>query len=132
MARKQTIAGLQREVATLERKVVNRDNTIESMKDVDLSTRTRLSKLLNSMKCTKTKDFGMDSHYFTEETDVLDWIGIAFLIGELKADANYAMVIESRDTFRNESKHRAGVIRRLHARLLKEGVIYEPEEEDHD
>lgn len=38
-----------------------------------------------------------------KKTKVLSWEGIAFLMGELKADANYSCVIAGRDEFREEN-----------------------------
>lgn len=66
----------------------------------DLKRRTTLSGLLDSY------EWKVDA-WDNKKTSVIhvrDWLGISFLIGELKADADYAMCIQARDQLRNENE----------------------------
>jgi hypothetical protein len=83
-----------KENATLTEKLVR-------MKLDEENTRKVLSELLDSYEW-------IAKGYYNPERDkkviVRDWIGIAFLIGELKADADYAMCIQAREALRNENE----------------------------
>lgn len=82
---------LTKENATLTQK-------LENFKEQDLARRTVLSELLESYEWTS--EYGYSNK--TQKILVRDWLGIAFLIGELKADANYAMVLESKQRLLEE------------------------------
>lgn len=63
------------------------------LKEEDLKIRTTLSELLGSFKEEKDPIIGMWSGR-PKVVDVCDWLEIAYLIGELKADANYSCVLD--------------------------------------
>lgn len=84
---------LERENASLKREM-------EIMKETDVSRRTVLSEMLDSYEYTSA--YGMSRQ--EKSVKVRNWMGIAFLIGELKADANYAMVIEARDRLKESNQ----------------------------
>ena len=125
MARKLTIAGLQREKEELERKVAYQADIIKQQDADDLKVRTELSELLGSYKIKYENNYGMHREEGTKEVEVQSWIGIAFLIGELKADANYAMVLEARDRFRDESRSKDQIIDRMRQAMLLAGVEFD-------
>lgn len=83
------IGGLKHEIGALERE-------IEEIKEHGKTMRTQLSKALGGLV--------IDRDMFTREikTKSMSWIEIAVAIGELKADANYAMVLEARDDFKQQ------------------------------
>lgn len=72
---------------------------IDFLKYEDERTRAVLSELLGSY------EFQVErwSQKTEKNVKVQSWLGIAFLIGELKADADYAMCIEARETLRKEN-----------------------------
>lgn len=75
---------------------------LSNMKDVDQLVRKDLSKLLDSY------EFNDDDYRFgsgrKKELVIASWLEIAFMIGELKADANYSCVIEARETLKNDNQ----------------------------
>lgn len=76
------------------------ENKLKVFESEDLRVRTVFSELLDSTY------FESDFYGSRKEkkVKVLSWEGIAFLMGELKADANYSMVIQGRDEFREENR----------------------------
>ncbi len=88
--RKETKEQLEIKNAVLIQKIEARDKE-------DFSIRETLSELLDGYE--SSKPFG-----YSNEKKVLvrDWLGIAFLIGELKADADYAICIQNNNRLRNE------------------------------
>lgn len=75
------------------------EQKIEAMVKTDLEIRETLSELLDSYEY----DFNRWDNQKTKKIDVKDWLGIAFLIGELKADADYAIVLESKKRLSEEN-----------------------------
>jgi hypothetical protein len=71
---------------------------IKLLETLDQKRRTTLSELLDSYSINRDEW----TNRTKKEVDVKDWMGIAFLIGELKADANYAMCIEAREELKRE------------------------------
>lgn len=126
MRTKPTIAGLQREVETLKETVAQRDATIKALKDNDLHVRTKLSELLDAFKHEyETNVFGQRLRSGEATKVPQDWLGIAFLIGELRADANYSCVIEARESFRRESQYKSETINRLVKVLQENGLTFD-------
>jgi hypothetical protein len=75
----------------------NLKTELQKLKDNDEKVRETLSDLLDSYEY-KTNFYARD-----EKTLVVQsWIGIGFLIGELKADANYSNAIEAREELKRE------------------------------
>lgn len=72
---------------------------IEQKRLEDENVRKVLSGLLDSYEYTQEYSY---SNRKEQKILIRDWVGIAFLIGELKADANYSMVIETREILRRE------------------------------
>lgn len=68
----------------------------------DAERRKVLSELLDSYEYV-SNEYGYSNNSKKRQILVRDWLGIAFLIGELKADADYAMCIEARELLRNEN-----------------------------
>lgn len=64
----------------------------EELEKRDIITRTTLSDLLDSHEYTQ--EYGYSSKT-SKKVVVRDWLGIAFLIGELKADSNYSTLIKT-------------------------------------
>lgn len=84
----------------LEKENTKLESTLEDKIKKDKDLRTVFADLLNAVEYERDRFSGSyDSK--TRKIRDITWYEIAFLIGELKADANYAMVIESRDMFRN-------------------------------
>lgn len=77
----------------------------------DLSCRTTLSELLNSYEYKESEEYAYTKS--KKQLYIRDWLGIAFLIGELKADANYAMCIQAREDLKVENQFLTEKIRRL-------------------
>lgn len=75
-------------------------NRVKQLESEDLRIREVLSGLLDSYTF-ETDFYGGRKE---KKTVVQSWEGIAFLMGELKADANYSMVIQARDEFINDNK----------------------------
>lgn len=77
---------------------------VEALNREDETRRKELSALLNSYDLYVDKWTGRKD----KAVAVQSWLGIAFLIGELKADADYSCVLEARENFRreNEELHR--------------------------
>ena len=126
MRTKPTIAGLQREVDTLRVYAADKDREIKALKDNDLHIRTKLTELLDAFKHEYETDvFGQRRGSGASTKIPQDWLGIAFLIGELRADANYSCVIEARESFRRESQHRAETINRLVKVLQENGIAFD-------
>lgn len=93
MSNQKTKEELVKENTLLEQKLSERGKE-------DLRIRTELSELLDSY--TETTDrFGGGG--VERKINVQSWLGIAFLIGELKADANYSMVLEAKENFRQRA-----------------------------
>ncbi len=74
---------------------------IDKTEKEDLERRTVLSGLLDSYEWI-SDGYGSYNNKTTKKTMVRDWLGISFLIGELKADANYSCLIDGREMMRNE------------------------------
>lgn len=85
---------LQKENAVLK-------DQLEMWKENDLSRRTVLSELLGSYELFS--EYGY-SNRNSKKVDVRDWLGISFLIGELKSDADYSCVLEGKEIFRRENE----------------------------
>lgn len=79
--------------AILEAKLENRITEDNRVREV-------LSELLDSYEYTQ--EYGY-SNSKIKKVLTRSWEGIAFLIGELKADANYAMCIEAREDLKVEN-----------------------------
>ena len=88
---KKTKEELLKENARLER-------DITSLKDDDNRTRETLSELLGSYEIIND----IYSPRNSRKTIVRDWLGIAFLIGKLKADADYSATVEAREKLKRE------------------------------
>lgn len=65
----------------------------------DEQRRAVLSELLDSYEWEENSYGGGRK----KKVLVRDWLGIAFLIGELKADADYAMCIQAREELKREN-----------------------------
>lgn len=46
--------------------------------------------------------YAFDSYTVYQKSDTLTWLQIAFHMGELRADANYAMVLQAREDLKRE------------------------------
>ncbi len=130
MRTKPTIAGLQREVETLKETVAQKDATIKALKDNDLHVRMKLSELLDATYSEKPYTIKQRFNAYSypgekKEKQPQDWLGIAFLIGELRADANYSCVIEARESFRRESQYKSETINRLVKVLQENGLTFD-------
>ena len=77
-------------LASLTLESQRRGDAVERLRAEDLRIRTVLSELLGSIEYTR----GLG--YSTNEgrVKVQSWEGIAFLIGELKSDADYSLIVE--------------------------------------
>lgn len=132
MAKRVTIAGLQREKAELEEKVEHLDGIITRQERDDEAVRATFARLLQSYAPVHQVSFKM--HGFLGEQTLQDqeerkervpnWHEIAVLIGELKADANYAMVLEGRDEFRRQSQQKSELIGRMRKAMMQAGVEF--------
>ncbi len=88
---KTTKEQLQKENAVLQEKLAN-------FHENDKNRRQVFSELLDSYEWRE--EYGYPKK--TKTIIVRDWLGIAFLIGELKADADYAMCIHAREGLKQE------------------------------
>lgn len=81
-------------------------NEIETRDANDRKLRTTLSELLDSVEVEVERDpYSMHRRAVKTRTVILqDWIGIAFLIGELKADANYSILLEGERSIKEENQ----------------------------
>lgn len=87
---------------------------VDMLNSLDEKKRSDLSKVLGSYKNVAS------AYHHTSpnrEVVVLTWFEIAGEIGELKADANYSMVIAGRDEFRNQVAQQKEYIQRLELKL---------------
>ena len=75
----------------------------------DLDVRTDLSALLGK-HYFESESWGGESE---KKVDVQTWIGIAFLIGELKADAHYSLVLESKKHLETNIDMLRGTIQKM-------------------
>ncbi len=73
------------------------------MEATDLKMRTILSELLGSFEYTTSSDYGFSGRNKDKKVDVKEWVGIAFLIGELKADADYSILISEKVSLQNQN-----------------------------
>lgn len=78
------------------------------MVDEDRRLREVFSNLLDSAEYVQEYGF---SHSKERKVVVQSWEGIAFMIGELKADADYSCVIEAREMLKRE---KGELLERLH------------------
>jgi hypothetical protein len=83
---------------------------IENIEALDLKRREVFSELLGSYEFTGDR-FGYGN--YQKKILVRDWLGISFLIGELKADADYAIAIENNTRLRNENESLKAEIKNL-------------------
>jgi hypothetical protein len=81
---------------------------LDSYKQKDLTIRTDLSKLLDSYTYESRYRYGDKE----KKVDVQSWLGIAFMIGELKADADFSILL-----LREEDHKRT--IKALNQRLME-------------
>lgn len=86
-------------ILDLEKKIAVLEADIRNFEEGDTRRRTILCELLGSY-VKKEPTYTYDSG---PKVDVLGWMGIAFLIGKLKADANFSQLIESRNNLRREN-----------------------------
>jgi hypothetical protein len=77
---------------------------ITRLNALDEDRRKTLSDLLDSYEYVPEFYNSYSNSKGKRQLNVRDWLGIAFLIGELKADADYAMVLQSRDHFQKEAE----------------------------
>lgn len=97
---------------------------LESMIREDFNRRTTLSKLLGNYSIVrKSYDYRDASE---KQIEVESWLGIAFLIGELKSDANYSLCIETRETLRRENDALYAELKALKAPPLHDGKNTQP------
>lgn len=85
---------LQKQNTMLEEKLTR-------MVDEDRRLREVFSDLLDSSEFVEGYGF---SHSKERKVVVQSWEGIAFLIGELKSDADYSCVIEARENLKRENQ----------------------------
>lgn len=71
----------------------------DTMEAEDIRVRKVLSELLDSYEYKTSYGY---SNSPEKTVKVRSWEGIAFLIGELKADADYSMCIEAREELKRE------------------------------
>lgn len=86
---------------TTKEKVIKENSVLEArikhLEAEDLRVRKVLSDMLGSY------EFSSSAFYAREKVIcVKSWEGIAFMIGELKADADYACCIKAREDLRRE------------------------------
>ena len=82
----------------------------------DLELRTSISEMLDSFEFEKepsTASFYWNPSKAKRFLKVQEWLGIAFLIGELKADANYSIILQARDELRMENEQLRKTIQEL-------------------
>lgn len=84
---------------------------VARLKAEDERVRRVLCDMLDNVEY-KPNDYGYTSKP-KREVVVESWEGVAFLIGELKADANYHMCIEARELLRSENDKLKAKIRHL-------------------
>lgn len=133
--KKPTIAGLQREKEELEKKVEHLDGIITRQERDDEQLRITFARMLESYapvrpvqyELVHRNAFGDMVSDRTEQSKmpVPNWHEIAVLIGELKADANYAMILEARDNFRRESDQKSELIQRMRRTMMAAGVEFD-------
>lgn len=83
------------------------EKSIEFYKSEDTRLREVFSDLLNSYEFTQEYGFGSGKR---KDLVVQSWEGIAFLIGELKSDADYSLCLEREKELKQE-------INRLHEHI---------------
>jgi hypothetical protein len=86
----------------------------------DMEIRSQLSEILGCHIIEK--DF-YSRVINDQKIDIRSWLSIAALIGELKADANYSMVLESKEELRKELEEKAKEIFCLKNKLDKNTII---------
>ena len=72
---------------------------LEAAEREDLERRKILSGLLDSYETIRERYSDRDERKLV----VQSWLGIAFLIGELKADANYSLLLEGKENLLREN-----------------------------
>jgi len=89
---------LQSESNDLKAKINFLEDQIEEFKKADKDIRRELSELLGSFSYPKMLGFSNED----KEINVKSWMGISCLIGELKADANYSILLKTNTGLREE------------------------------
>lgn len=74
---------------------------IKIIEQEDYERRKVLSELLGSYEYVS--EYGYSSKN-KKEINVRDWLGISYLIGELKSDADYSCLLEGREMLRAENE----------------------------
>lgn len=76
---------------------------VERLQLDDKTRRIELSGLLDNYEWEIEREYGYSSSKKTKKVIDASWLEIAFLIGELKADADYAMCIQAREDLKKEN-----------------------------
>lgn len=85
------------------------EEKLTRMVDEDHRIRSVFSEMLESYEYTQ--EYGYSSK--SRKVSVMSWEGIAFAMGELKADADYSCVIEARESLKRENAELRERIMRL-------------------
>lgn len=125
MSKTKTVAALEDELAAAEKKIEKLEQKVEDKKEFEKHIREQFSKLLGSIRYVRPQFDYLHSEPAKEETVTLSWAEIAFRVGELHADANYAMTLEARDEFRRESQQKTDLIIRMKRAMIKAGVEFD-------
>jgi len=75
-------------------------HALNSTEADDSIRRKEFSKLLDNYELSTGYNYGTQK----KELVIASWLEIAFMIGELKADANYSCVIEARERLKQDNQ----------------------------
>ncbi len=109
---------MQKTKEDLIKEVAKLTEKLEARAASDLKTRTTLSELLGS--------YEWENEYYgnrkTRKVVVMDWLGIAFNIGELKSDAEYSLVLSVKEELKRENEDLRMTVKMLREEKEKNNI----------